>query len=123
MLDELHALHFHVVPHVVIRARSVQRLGPAIRSSPAAPTSRDAASYWNAHRKVFALGVDGWWPDEGDPLDIPSRLARIRMYWEGPQLDRPDAAPLRPPPQRLRGHAALCRVPLVGRRLFDLGDA
>ena len=52
-----------------------------------------AASYWNAHRKVFALGVDGWWPDEGDPLDAASRLARIRMYWEGPQLDRPDRRP------------------------------
>ena len=34
------------------------------------------------------MGVDGWWPDEGDWLDVPARLARNRMYWEGPQ-DRP----------------------------------
>jgi alpha-glucosidase/alpha-D-xyloside xylohydrolase len=39
------------------------------------------------------MGVDGWWPDEGDPLDIPSRLARNRMYWEGPQIDRPNERP------------------------------
>jgi len=39
------------------------------------------------------MGVDGWWPDEGDPLDIPSRLVRNRMYWEGPQLDRPNERP------------------------------
>jgi len=39
------------------------------------------------------MGVDGWWPDEGDPLDIPSRLVRNRMYWEGPRIDRPNERP------------------------------
>jgi len=92
MLDELHALHFHVVPHVVIRS-------PALRGTvgdhtePGRRNEDQAASYWNSHRDVFALGVDGWWPDEGDPLDVASRLARIRMYWDGPQLDRPGARP------------------------------
>jgi alpha-glucosidase/alpha-D-xyloside xylohydrolase len=42
---------------------------------------------------VYDLGVDGWWPDQGDGLDAPSRLARIRMYWEGPQLWRPNERP------------------------------
>jgi len=37
----------------------------------------------NLDRPVFALGVDGWWPDEGDALNLPSRLVRNRMYWEG----------------------------------------
>ena len=45
------------------------------------------------HRPVFALGVDGWWPDEGDALNLPSRLVRNRMYWEAPQLDRPNERP------------------------------
>jgi alpha-glucosidase (family GH31 glycosyl hydrolase) len=92
MLDELHALHFRVVPHVVIRSRSI-RGTVRDRPDPSSRTEEDAARYWDAHRGVFALGVDGWWPDEGDPLDPASRLARIRMYWEGPQLDRPDARP------------------------------
>jgi alpha-glucosidase/alpha-D-xyloside xylohydrolase len=39
------------------------------------------------------LGIDGWWPDQGDGLDARSRLARIRMYWEGPQLYRPEERP------------------------------
>jgi alpha-glucosidase/alpha-D-xyloside xylohydrolase len=92
MIDELHALHFHVVPHVVIRARSVRgNAGDPLDST--RPEEGNAASYWNAHRSVFALGVDGWWPDEGDPLDAASRLARIKMYWEGPQIDRPAARP------------------------------
>jgi alpha-glucosidase (family GH31 glycosyl hydrolase) len=58
------------------------------------PGMEDPAScYWDAHRKNFALGIDGWWSDEGDPLDITSRLVRHRMYWEGPQLDRPNERP------------------------------
>jgi alpha-glucosidase (family GH31 glycosyl hydrolase) len=92
MLDELHALHFRVVPHVVIRARSI-RGTVHDRPDPSAPPEEDAARYWDAHRKVFALGVDGWWPDEGDALDPAARLTRIRMYWEGPQLDRPGVRP------------------------------
>ena len=71
-------------------------VGRAARSDdpfdPAVVDESSAASYWNAHRKVEPF-FDGWWPDEGDPLDIPSRLSRIRMYYEGEQLDRPDARP------------------------------
>ena len=54
---------------------------------------QEAGCYWNAHRKNFGMGVDGWWPDEGDALDISSRLVRNRMYWEGPQIDRPNERP------------------------------
>ncbi len=90
-IEALRALHFRVVPHVVIRARSV---GGSVRDpfDPSRVDESAAASYWNAHRKVQPF-FDGWWPDEGDPLDIPSRLSRIRMYYEGEQLDRPDARP------------------------------
>jgi alpha-glucosidase (family GH31 glycosyl hydrolase) len=92
MIDELHKQHFHVVPHVVIRARSIE--GTVRDPVEPGPVREDkAASYWNGHRETFALGIDGWWPDEGDPLDVPSRLARNRMYWEGPQLDRPGERP------------------------------
>jgi len=42
---------------------------------------------------VFRMGVDGWWPDEGDKLSPASRLARDRMYWEGPMKARPDVRP------------------------------
>jgi alpha-glucosidase/alpha-D-xyloside xylohydrolase len=42
---------------------------------------------------VLATGVDGWWPDEGDALDLPSRLVRNRMYWDAYQLDRPNERP------------------------------
>ena len=50
------------------------------------PDDRAVPCYWPYHKPAFDLGVDGWWPDQGDGLDAASRLARIRMYWEGPQL-------------------------------------
>jgi len=50
-------------------------------------------NYWNWHRPVFALGIDGWWPDDGDELPIEARLARHRCYYEGPLQDRPNERP------------------------------
>ncbi len=92
ILDEFHSLNFKVALHAVILTRTLSgtvhdpcRL---VRFDEA-----EASCYWDAHRKDFAMGVDGWWPDEGDPLDAVSRLTRIRMYYEGPQLDRPNERP------------------------------
>lgn len=88
LIDALHALHFRVVLHIVILARD-------LRGTVAEPCDlarfdeEQAGCYWHLHRRLIDLGVDGWWPDEGDPLDARARLARNRMYWEGPQLDRP----------------------------------
>ena len=92
MLAELHRDNFKAALHVVILS---DRLRGTVHD-PCGLTRLDeeeASCYWDAHRKDFAMGVDGWWPDEGDPLDIPSRLARNRMYWDGPQIDRPNQRP------------------------------
>ena len=92
MLDELHRDNFHAVMHAVI-------LSDKLRGTVHDPCEllrfdeESVSCYWDAHRKDFAMGIDGWWPDEGDPLDIPSRLLRNRMYWEGPQIDRPNERP------------------------------
>ena len=92
MFDELHREHFKVVLHAVIRARSMRGTvhDPC---DPNRPAEEQPSCYWKLHQPVFATGVDGWWPDEGDPLDIASRLVRNRMYWEAPQLDRPNQRP------------------------------
>ena len=92
MIEELHEEHFRVALHAVILS---DRLSGTVRD-PCELSQFDeqkASCHWDAHRKDFAMGVDGWWPDEGDPLDIASRLARNRMYWEGPQIDRPNERP------------------------------
>ena len=104
MIDDLHAEHFHVVLHSVIEGR---RMSGTVRDActpdehvPSGrtpddkwPDDRAVPCYWPYHKPVYDLGIDGWWPDQGDGLDQPSRLARIRMYWEGPQLWRPDERP------------------------------
>ena len=92
VLDELHKEHFRAVVHVVILS---DKLRGTVRD-PCDLSRYDeakASCHWDAHRKDFAMGLDGWWPDEGDPLDIASRLVRNRMYWEGPQIDRPNERP------------------------------
>jgi alpha-glucosidase (family GH31 glycosyl hydrolase) len=92
MLAELHKDNFKVVLHAVILADKL-RGSAHDPCDPARFDEEEAGCYWGAHRRDFAMGVDGWWPDEGDPMDIASRLVRNRMYWEGAQLDRPNDRP------------------------------
>src|SRR5579864_7464252 len=92
IIEKLHEDNFRVVLHDVILTDKLR--GTAHDSCDVLSFDAEEAScYWDAHRKDFAMGVDGWWPDEGDPLDIASRLARNRMHWEGPQIDRPNERP------------------------------
>ncbi len=92
ILDELHKENFRTVLHVVIKTN---KLTGTVHDpcEPGCADQEKACCHWDAHRKDFAMGVDGWWPDEGDPLDTTSRLVRNRMYWEGPQLERPNERP------------------------------
>jgi alpha-glucosidase (family GH31 glycosyl hydrolase) len=91
-LNELHKQNFRAVVHVVILS---DKLRGTVQDPCELPRYDEELSscHWDAHRRDFAMGVDGWWPDEGDPLDIPSRLVRNRMYWDGPQIDRPNERP------------------------------
>jgi alpha-glucosidase (family GH31 glycosyl hydrolase) len=92
ILEQFHGEDFHAVMHVVILTRQLRgsaRDGCNVGRF----DEQEAGCYWDAHRRDFAVGIDGWWPDEGDSLDINSRLTRNRMYWEGPQIDRPNQRP------------------------------
>jgi alpha-glucosidase/alpha-D-xyloside xylohydrolase len=105
VLDELHKEHFRAVMHVVILS---DRLHGTVHDRCELAQFDEAAAgcYWDTHRKDFGMGIDGWWPDEGDPLDSASRLVRNRMYWEGPQIDRPNQ---RPYALHRNGHAGMQR--------------
>jgi len=104
MIDELHGMHYKIVLHIVIE-------GPLLTGTVHEPCTPDLAvpsgrtpddrwpenrpvpCYWPYHKPLVDLGVDGWWPDQGDGLEVASRLNRHRMYWEGMQLWRPDERP------------------------------
>ncbi len=108
-IDDLHALHYKVVLHVVIEGKHLTGTVDDPCTTPERsgrtpdangdltkgtwPDERSVGCYWPHHKGVFDLGIDGWWPDQGDGLDPPSRLNRIRMYWEGSQKWRPDERP------------------------------
>ena len=88
-IEELHKENFKVVLHSVITTDKLR--GTVSEKCEQGSVNLESAScLWDAHRKDFAMGVDGWWPDEGDSLDISSRLVRNRMYWEGAQIERPN---------------------------------
>jgi len=99
-IRQLQDQHFKVVLHVVLEGRRLT--GTVADPCTAAPLpsgrtpdnrwppDRQVSCYWPAHKPLFDLGVDGWWPDQGDGLDGPSRLGRNRMYFEGSQKYRPN---------------------------------
>ncbi len=94
MFDQLHQDHFKVVLHVAYPTGIREMKGTVRDTCDSSKRAEPQAScYWDMHRKVLATGVDGWWPDEGDALDLPSRLVRNRMYWDAYQLDRPNERP------------------------------
>jgi alpha-glucosidase/alpha-D-xyloside xylohydrolase len=111
MVDALHAEHMKVVLHIAVEGRMfngtvadpctappippgrVRPEGAPPNNLGAWPPERQVSCYWPAHKPLFDVGVDGWWPDQGDAYDPVSRFNRIRMYWEGSQLYRPNERP------------------------------
>jgi alpha-glucosidase/alpha-D-xyloside xylohydrolase len=94
VLRDLHQEHFHVALHIVPLQKDYPTLNGSIPAKPGEEIdAQNIGPYWKRHGDLVAAGVDGWWPDEGDWFDLPSRLARHRMYYEGPLSDRPNVRP------------------------------
>jgi alpha-glucosidase (family GH31 glycosyl hydrolase) len=103
ILDQLHADNFKVVVHVVVEGRrfigtvndpcTAPPLPPGRTENNQWPPERQVSCYWPVHKAVMDVGVDGWWPDQGDGFDGPSRLRRHQMYWEGTQQIRLNERP------------------------------
>jgi alpha-glucosidase (family GH31 glycosyl hydrolase) len=99
-IQQLHDEHFQIVLHIVVEGRRFSQTVRDVCTDPSQPTGRtpdghwpddrQVSCYWPAHKPLLDLGVDGWWPDQGDGFDAPSRLARNRMYFEGQQMYRPN---------------------------------
>jgi alpha-glucosidase/alpha-D-xyloside xylohydrolase len=81
--------HCKVVLHINHAPRTLH--GSSVKEKSDSP--EHIGNYWARHRKVFDLGVAGWWPDDGDELPIEARLARHRCYYEGSLQERPDERP------------------------------
>jgi len=90
MLREFHEHNFHVVLHVVPPGDLHGRVSDA---GAVADAPGDAAKYWEHHAALERLGVDGWWPDEGDKFSVYARFDRNRMYFEGSHKTSPGRRP------------------------------
>jgi alpha-glucosidase/alpha-D-xyloside xylohydrolase len=104
MFDQLHQDHFKVVLHIayptgredggqVIREMTGSMKDSCNAKEQGVKPEQRTPCYWDMHRPVLNMGVDGWWPDEGDALNAPSRLVRNRMYWDAMLLERPNERP------------------------------
>ncbi len=104
MISRLHEEHFKVVLHIVIEGHELTgtvhdrcTTEPPLPSGRTKdghwPPDREVACYWPWHKPLMDVGVDGWWPDQGDGFDGPSRFNRHRMYWEGTLMYRPNERP------------------------------
>jgi alpha-glucosidase (family GH31 glycosyl hydrolase) len=99
-IEQLQHEHFRVVLHIVLEGKRLTGTVNDVCSATPLPSGRTpdgqwppdrhVSCYWPFHKPLSDLGVDGWWPDQGDDFDPPSRLARIRMYYEGQQMYRPN---------------------------------
>jgi len=104
MFEQLHRDHFKVVLHVayptgredggaVIREMTGSMKDTCDAKARGVKPEQRTPCYWEMHRPVLNMGVDGWWPDEGDALNAPSRLVRNRMYWDAMLIERPNERP------------------------------
>ena len=100
MVQQLHELNFKVVLHTVVEGHHFSgTVNDPCKAEPLPsgrtadgkwPPDREVPCYWPVHKQLLDAGIDGWWPDQGDGFDGPSRLLRNRMYFEGHQLYRPN---------------------------------
>jgi alpha-glucosidase/alpha-D-xyloside xylohydrolase len=100
MIRQLHDLNFKVVLHTAVEGSHfsgtvkdpcrAEALPSGRWPDGKWPPDRQVACYWPVHKPLLDIGIDGWWPDQGDGFDGPSRLLRNRMYFEGTQMYRPN---------------------------------
>jgi alpha-glucosidase/alpha-D-xyloside xylohydrolase len=89
MIEELHAMNFKIILHV--NAAPPGLYGDSINNRSDDPLH--ISNYWAKHVPLVKMGIDGWWPDDGDNLPIEARLARQKLYHEGSLRDRPNERP------------------------------
>lgn len=90
-IRELKDMNFKIVLHVV---GNPERLYGSVRDG-VAPVGdlNHVAEYWKTHQVLSRLDIDGWWPDASERPEDEARMARIRMYWEAPRLEKPNVRP------------------------------
>jgi alpha-glucosidase (family GH31 glycosyl hydrolase) len=95
VVADMHARNVKVVVHMVPWDRD--KLATLHGTIPAKPNETLDAShiqnYWQQHVGLVQLGVDAFWPDEGDWFDLFERVKRHQMYYQGHLSTEPNERP------------------------------
>lgn len=51
------------------------------------------ANYWKQHEGLVKMGVDAFWPDEGDWFNLHERIKRHQLYYQGHLSTNPSVRP------------------------------
>ncbi|HLU07915.1 MAG TPA: TIM-barrel domain-containing protein [Woeseiaceae bacterium] len=95
VIGDLHERNVKVIVHVVPpSAEDLPRLHGNVppRENETVDESHIQA-HWEDHVPLLEAGIDAFWPDEGDRFDLPSRLNRHKMYYQGPLSVQPNRRP------------------------------
>jgi alpha-glucosidase/alpha-D-xyloside xylohydrolase len=95
VLADMHARHVKVVVHMVPWDRDKL---PTLHGTIPAQSGEtlDAShiqSYWQQHVPLVNVGIDAFWPDEGDWFNLFERIKRHQLYYQGHLSTHPNVRP------------------------------
>ncbi|MDB5246603.1 MAG: glycoside hydrolase family 31 [Segetibacter sp.] len=94
-ITKMHERNVKVILHMVPRDRD--KLPGLVGNIPAkrgeVVNASHIQSYWKQHLTLMDLGVDGFWPDEGDWFNLFERLKRHQLYYQGHISYNPNLRP------------------------------
>ncbi|MFD2099006.1 TIM-barrel domain-containing protein [Flagellimonas iocasae] len=95
VIDEMHSKNTKVVMHVVPwdRDRLATLHGSIPPKEGETVDSSHILTHWKEHESLMNIGVDAFWPDEGDWFNLFERLERHKMYYQGPLSTKPNERP------------------------------
>lgn len=95
VLADMHKRKVKVVMHMVPWDRDkLPTLQGTIPARPGEPMDAShIKNYWEQHVGLVNMGVDAFWPDEGDWFNLFERIKRHQLYYQGHLSTQPNVRP------------------------------
>lgn len=95
VLADMHKRKVKVVMHMVPWDRDkLPTLQGTIPARPGEPMDAShIKNYWGQHVGLVNMGVDAFWPDEGDWFNLFERIKRHQLYYQGHLSTQPNVRP------------------------------
>ena len=95
VLSDMHKRNVRVVMHMVPWDRDkLPTLQGTIPSRTGEPMDAShIKNYWQQHVGLVKMGVDAFWPDEGDWFNLFERIKRHQLYYQGHLSTQPNIRP------------------------------